>query len=493
MDDERVDLPVKVTVSVGGEILVTVLANRLRRDVLETHGSGRHGFDIYLPTLCSLKRHLVSVQIEGADVDLEGSPVLIEASDAFDEEAVSSIGRMMTAADETALPRIADALVDGLEAVLVRNASLSTQETLRHFAFSRFRHRGGGAAENPPAPRRRALLVKAAGGQDDLSGEDLVVASYAQSLIRLGFEVVIMASDAARRACAYDQTLTTQGVRFLSSPLSGSVEEVFRREGPSFGVILLFRLATAVRYAFMARSENPKARIVYVKTLAVDALPPGPSDSGFSETLDSFRRAEHFVVSLVDAVAVSKTAAPLESVNAKEMHVTWAAPVHVRPFHFEARHGLAVRGPAATRPDLVRWVEGTVLTRVREADASIDLVDTETESPRLILAPGMTAHVEVVEALASGIPCIASPNVLRDLGAPIGLHICEPADLDALAAAILLLHRDPLANRYVRHEGLDFIDDHHAPAVLDDAMGSLLRHGRKQRPTRSAVRKEMSA
>ncbi len=87
VDDEMPDIPVRLVVAAGDTILGRVLANAHRPDLREAGiADGRCAFEFDLSGLLSpLENHLVTVRSELEDTHLQGSPVLVERSGAFDD------------------------------------------------------------------------------------------------------------------------------------------------------------------------------------------------------------------------------------------------------------------------------------------------------------------------------------------------------------------------------------------------------------------------
>lgn len=515
-DEAQPDVPVHVVVSVNGEVLARVLANRQRDDVEALHGSGRHGFDIYLPGLCALRRHRITARIEGCDEDLMYSPIIVEPADSFDAEVAASLGRLIAGADLATLDRAATVLAEHIEGILDQRAALQSHEVLRHFRHRWFRHRGASPPDRAPDPPARALIIDST-RPDTNDNDSKTIESYALSLRRLGYDVTFVPADLSRPAA--DDVLDRAGVQFHYRPYTASAEEVLRRQQGAFDVLLVHRLVNAVRYIPLARHHCPNARIVYSRPATADPLPPGGSTGvgrvGFAEAMARHRRAELATASQADAVVTScnpvaerlRSALPEAGVHV----VPWSMPVRPTMVSFERRHGVAVLGltDSLHNPG-VRWLIDTVAAAVWSRDPDIECLIRDGAAPELPdgldgriarIGPDVTAsdlfdrvrltlvvssepaaHRRVAESLAAGVPCIAPADVLRDLAAPPPLFFCDTSNMLELAQAILALHSDVSANLEARKHGLDLIDSNHSAESTDSAMRELLQRRRSARP-----------
>jgi hypothetical protein len=75
-DESQPDTAVQVEIYDGKDLLATVTADNLRKDLKEQNkGNGKHGFSYQMPaTIRDGKPHVISVKISGTNFTVPGSP-----------------------------------------------------------------------------------------------------------------------------------------------------------------------------------------------------------------------------------------------------------------------------------------------------------------------------------------------------------------------------------------------------------------------------------
>lgn len=512
VDEDRPDVPLYVVISNNGELLIRVLANRNREDLERVLGSGRHGFDIYLPGLCALRRHVISARIEGADADLQDSPMIIEPSLGFDAEAEASIKRQIAAADLPALNHIAGFFAEQIENILNYRAGLQSHEVLRHFRWRWFKHRGAPVANRAPDVPRRALIIDSR--QPEYSGavDGESAASLAQSLHRLGYEVTFVPVDLHPPESALAGLLGQAGVQFHYLPYTASVEEVLRRQQGTFDVVIVHRLTNAIRYIPIVRHYCSNARIIFSRPATFELFDDQTGRIGlrreFAEAVERHRVAELFAISQVDDVftpsEADADALRLAMPEARVYVVPWTVALRPTVIPFERRHGVAFLGfEAPLRHQGTRSMIETVMKEVWAVHPEIHCIVRDesdldlrgvldnrvvTVGPdvtpsdlfdrvRLTVVPavGHLAQRNVAESLGSGVPCVAPLQVLHDMGLPIEASFADMDTLPALAKPVIILHEDAQRNRQAAELGLDFIDLRHSERSVDAIVHDILK------------------
>src|SRR5689334_22593448 len=97
-DSLRSDVPVSLIITDNDKLLGRVLANLLRPDLAAAGvGSGRHAFEFHFPrALSPTEKHVIHVRRELDGVDVPGSPITIEAAEAFDEQAQAALSSFLS-------------------------------------------------------------------------------------------------------------------------------------------------------------------------------------------------------------------------------------------------------------------------------------------------------------------------------------------------------------------------------------------------------------
>jgi hypothetical protein len=94
---------------------------------------------------------------------------------------------------------------------------------------------------------------------------------------------------------------------------------------------------------------------------------------------------------------------------------------------------------------------------------------------RVTVAPlgfGAGVSAAVLDSLAGGVPCVCSPVAAEGLDLPAPLASLVGEDAGALAASILAMQLDPLANAAAAAAGLGMVGERHSNDALDRLMGA---------------------
>ena len=505
--------PVIVQIADNGILVGEVPANRYRADLLRAGiGDGRHGFEFRIPGgLSPLMRHVVSVRCKGEAVDIDGSPVVIEAANSFDaglEQAVALAIDGLASADAQA--RVLSFMVAQTDRLVQQRADDDGQRDERR-TYWQSRRRGRLTADGGKDiadPGLRALIV------DDripLLGRDAgsqAILSHAASLRRLGYAVSLVAAD--EMASPQQAVTDSGGLSYLGAPFYTSVEDVLRRQAECFDVVYLHRADIAARYLQLARRYNPLARIVYgvadlhhVRMERQAAIEDRPDLLAASKAM---RLLECTAAWTADAVLTHSTteADLLRQVvpGANVHHVPWHVAACPTPVNRDSRFGVAFIGSSHTpNVDAAEWLVEAVLPLVWETEPTITcrLIGSDMpEAVRRLARPGVVAegHVadlrkgvfdqvrltvaplrfgagvkgKILESLAAGVPCIMSEVAAEGLQLPPDLRELVGQDETSLAALICRLHADKAALAAAASAGLKFIRQGFTTEVVDAAL-----------------------
>ncbi|MGC9268616.1 glycosyltransferase [Acidiphilium sp.] len=457
-DDHRPHQPVALLIIDNDDLLDRVVANQHRADLAAGGiGDGRHGFDVRIEGgLPGLGQHLIRVVRERDGAELAASPALIAPAGAFDAHETSLLQSLL---DGIASPA-------GIDGAIV---ALSAQ-------IDRLTARRG--AVRPAA--RRALVIDTtmpARGRD--AGSNAIL-SHVESLLRLGFAVSFVAADGA------PPPPDGPPIDWRCSPVNRSVEEVLTREAGAFDIVYLHRLDAAACYMPLVRLHQPRARVIYsvadLHHLRLARRGFVEREAALVERARKVRETELAVAGAADIVLTHSTAEAAilrrcvgtARVIVSPWAVTPGKPRRSAPFDtigFIGHFGHAPNLAAARR------LMFDIMPRLLAANPAITCLIAGSDMPpamRLWAAPGvellgavddlagffarLTVSVapmsygagikgKLLDSLAAGVPCVATPVAIEGLQWPEALAGCVATDDDGLAAAVLALCDDPKAYR----------------------------------------------
>ena len=493
------DRSAQVHIHIDGELVARLTANQARDDLAAKLGSTRHGFELFLPGLCALRRHVISARLEGDDQELPNSPLIIEAADAFDDEVETSLSRLVAAADVPTLDRAALVMSELIDTILDRRVALACGFEARDLKYRWFAHRGAPAEAQPPSVAKRALVITPSDTPATEGFDGFLTMNRAVSLLRLGFEVAVAAADLAPLAAPQNVFLAAHRIELPRRPYTASVEELLRRQRGVLDVVLLVGRETARRYFALAEGLCPSARIVCAAT-AYDLASLDMASFDMGVAVDGSRRRRDDALSSDRHLTIlpeSKTGA----LDPKKIVVSWGEAARPSLTPFQRRAGIVVLDdPSSMAPilvdlltaalDVVRGEVPAICIIWRHApppgcemDACLGketAIANIAERARVAVTLHATpaAYREVVACFAAGLPCVAPTQVLHDLGLPATQIAPDTSTADNLAAAILRLHEEAAHNANMRKRSLDEIDMRHAPADVDAALKLALRAAR---------------
>ncbi|HEX7391050.1 MAG TPA: glycosyltransferase family 4 protein [Acidiphilium sp.] len=492
-DDRHPTQPVALLVLDNGALLDRVIANAPRPDLAAAGiGSGRHGFELSLKDgLPGVGRHLIRVVRERDGAELAASPALIAAPDDFDAEARSGLA----------------ALLDGVSgAAAIDSAIAALNDEIGRLAARR--PATVSASTGHGTRTRHALvidMVTPVRGRD--AGSNAIL-SHIESLARLGYAVSFAAADPASGAPPTDIEADWQRV-----PAIRSVEELLTREAGKFDLVYLHRLDTAARYLPLARAHQPRAKLVYSVAdlhhlrLARRALIE--REPALLARARLVRASEFAVAGAADAVLTHSRAEAGLLRRALPRQTVIVAPWAVAPTELpRTRRGDAIGfiGHFGHAPNLdaARRLAFSIMPLVRARNPKIECLIAGSAMPeamrrwsapgveilgpvndaarffgrlRLTVAPmsfGAGIKGKVLDSLAAGIPCIATPTAIEGIDWPESLASCIAATDKAIAEAIVSLHADPVRRRKAATAGRALIVRDWSDQATDAALARLI-------------------
>ena len=261
-------------------VLARFAANRHRPDLQAAGiGQGWHAFEISFPGgLSPLRRHVLRIVQERDGAELTGSPVILEPENFFAPRLEQAVIQAVTALrDPTARSHALAFFAGQTERIRQHDAELSAHRRERIEAQRYSEWAGAGDGSNS---MRRTLLV--AREVDSHPGQ---LPALVAMLRRNGYAVSVVAADGLLPSPA-SNALAEIGATWCGSPFYGSVEEVLRRQGGCFDVVLLCGDDIAQRYASLARHYQPTAKTMHLRE--------GPADfdvEGAEQALASLSHA----------------------------------------------------------------------------------------------------------------------------------------------------------------------------------------------------------
>lgn len=455
------------------------------------YGDGNCGFSLRLAGLSCLAPRVLAVCRAADGALLDASPVTLEAQPR-----------------EALWPNLVEAF-DGIADAAERRADLDPPLVFLRATAEWLAETRPDLLPPPAEPAGPSALVI-----DDLwptperdAGSNAVL-DHIRSLIRLGFRVTFVAALAMDRLA--ETALAEVGARWCCTPDYYSVEEVLRRHAGRFDLVYLHRVSNARKYGALVRHYCPRARQLYsVADLYWLRRERQAAIEGRIELVAEARRlklAELSAAAFADAV-ITHSAAEAEllrrEVRGLQAHVVpWSVAPRPRRVPFGQRRGLALIGGYNHDPniDAALWLIREIMPLVWREDPFIPCLIVGPDIPegitrhvrpgivlvgpvatldeifdavRLTAAPiryGAGIKGKLVDSLAAGVPCVATPIAGEGLDLPAELKGAFAETAEAFAAEICRMHRDEAANARAAQAGLEFVASALAPERIDALM-----------------------
>jgi glycosyltransferase involved in cell wall biosynthesis len=522
MDEADPSRPVGLVIRIDGEIAYRTLASLYRQDLPDRGISeGYNGFHVWLANLSPLVAHEISIQREADGAELPGSPRTLPPAPRFDAEVEAYLVEMLEGLEHgEAESRALAFLARQTDRLLARHGERDAGGADRR-ALGQHRRRFGkllarpaGAAASGAPPRPRALFIddEIPNGRRDAGS--VAILSHMRAMAALGHEVGFVAARGLGDQEANEALARREAITAYGAPFYYSVEDVLKRQASGFDVVYLHRLSNARCYLPLARTYQPRARILYsvadlhhLRLARQGAVEARPELTEFSRQIafnefDAARRADAVITHSAVEAAVLRRGAP-----AAKVHVApWAVFAAPRGAPFHDRAGIAFIGQSAhpPNPDAVQWLTreimprvwarndalrcrivgyGWTLNAVPDRDDRVDVVGPVPDlgevlgAVRLTVAPlrfGSGIKGKVLDSFAAGVPCVMSPIAAEGLALASPLNGLVADGAEAIAEAILRLHEDEALNAAAAAAGLEMIAREASEARVIEALAGAL-------------------
>lgn len=519
-DPKHPDSPVTLEVLDGDGLVARLTANRFRGDLeAACIGDGRHGFELPLSrALSPLIRHELRVRRVADGRELAGSPLIIEPHDR--RTLVKDTRRAIdlaanTAGDPGTLDALLDTLLEGVDQIRRLRA---TQEP--ETGDDRLLSRAKPARLRP----KRALVIDDLLPRRDRDAGSNAILSHIAALRTLGWDVDFVASGELSRGDDAAEALKAWGVVCHRAPRIASVEEVFRRKRNMYDLVYMHRLSNAEAYAWLSRTWQPKARVVYgladlhhirsARQAIVHDNQELAKASVFlkARELNAMRMADAVITHSVAEAAYLAREAPSIRVHV----VPWAVRSATTAVPLRKRHGIAFVGGMrhAPNPDAVRWLAADVMPRVWERDPHMQVMLVGADwspavwgrsDPRLHLA-GQVEHLrdvfaqvrltvaplrfgagikgKVLDSFAAGLPCVMTSIAAEGIPLDRTLRAAVTDDPAAMADLICDVHYQTRLNNRLAKAGRALIESVYTEDAITAALETVVGIG----TPRSSVR-----
>ncbi len=504
------DVPVRLEVVDNGAVIAEVLAKQYRRDLEAAGiGDGRHAFRLQLPQpLDPCVEHEIVVRRASDGRELAPCPVTVAPASSVDDAVCADLSVLLgKLAARVESPKEADNLLhllqDATEQMRRAHAgSIDRQEPARQS------RRGGDML-----PGKCALVVDTEWPKLDRDAGSQAIASHILCLQQLGWHVEFVATDMMPGDAA--ARLTSAGVVCHMPPAVSSVEEVLRRHTGKFDLVYLHRAQNALAYAGLARQYQPRARLIYsvadLHFLRVGRQAEVEGRPELAREAQALCRREVFAMQLVDSV-ITHSAHEADLLG----RIAPGLAVHVVPWtvtprpyapEWTERSGIAFVANFSHAPNLdaAHWLVHSVMPLVweRNSDASclivgagmppklagtlsdprvqllghVDDLSKVYGRVRLAIAPlrsGAGIKGKVIEAFATGLPCVMTPVAAEGLPLPEALCELIAGDAEGLAALICRLHEDADYSARLGQAGMSMVCRHFSEAHVRVALAAAL-------------------
>jgi glycosyltransferase involved in cell wall biosynthesis len=518
------DAAVSLLITNNDKLVGRLLANGYREDLKTAGiGDGRFAFEFSFPQpLAPFETHIIRVFSEADGVDVPGSPVTLQASQAFDAEVERSLERVLDRCGTTDdIPAKIDFLARQIDRLLQRRADADStrvdreryRDLLQRWKSQPSRNETVAETEIAPGSAPRALVIDDRLPKSDRDAGSTAVLSHIRSLQRLGYRVTFVPAIEFNPAAADRAAIEAFDVSCGCAPYYGTVEEVLKRQAGEFDLVYLHRISNASKYGELVLNYFPKARRIYsvadlhhVRLLRQSQVEDRPELEALSKRL---QLAEFTAAAFSNAVIThSKDETDLlksRLPGAAVFTLPWSVKSRPTKVPFSQRAGFAFIGGFGHMPnqDAVRWLIKDIMPLVRSQDPSIQCFLVGSDMPeqfkqlqadgivpigyvedlteifdrvRLTVAPlayGAGLKGKVIDSLSAGIPCVCTNIAAEGLNLPAPLRACVADDPEGFAASIVCLHNSEAENDRCGRAGLEFVDVEFSDSYLDARMSEV--------------------
>jgi len=352
--------------------------------------------------------------------------------------------------------------------------------------------------------RRRALLVEACMLTPDQDSGSLRTLRMLRILRDMGCGVTFVAANLEDRQPYVDE-LRQAGVEVLHAPYVRSIDEVLRERGGEFDVVILARYYVAGPHIEAVRRYAPRALLVFdtidlhylrsrrLAELERDAKLAQAAEAIYREELDCVRRCDvTWVVSDVEQQILSREIPNARVLVLSNIH----EPVDCVP-SFAAREGLLFVGGFRHPPnvDAAMYLVRELVPRWRERLPGVKMYIAGSSPPKAIrelagegievlgfvprlepwlarcrvsvspLRYGAGVKGKVNQAMAHGLPVVASSMSVEGMHVAEGEAVLLADDPDAFADGVVRLYNDEALWNRLSRAGQVNIERHFSAAV----------------------------
>ena len=370
------------------------------------------------------------------------------------------------------------------------------------------------ARRDAPDLRPQALFIDDMFPASERSGGAGAALDHMRALLRIGFDVSFGASHDLEDRSGQEKALAALGIRSLSAPWYGSIEEMLRRHSGCFDVVYLHRVGNAASYGKLVREYCPRAELIYgvadlhhIRLARQGAVEDRPELG----RLAARQRMEELMAAHLADVVVTHSEAEAALLRAQLPGVSvalvpWSVPVHQSSTPFAKRDGIVFVGNFGHEPnvDAVHWLAREIVPLVQQEDPAIgfrivgnampgslrllaqpgfevvgaaEKLAPVLDAARLTVAPlryGAGIKSKVIESLSAGVPCIGTSIAFEGIAVPPALGGCVVDTPQMLAAALIRLYRDERSHATVAEAGQRFALVNYGEGRIDALMHQAL-------------------
>ncbi len=434
-------VPVELEISVDGDVVTRLLANRYRQDLHRASiGFGMHGFSLNFMSLSPLRDHVITVQRTRDGTHLHGSPVFIARLDSFSEKDKATLGEYLVGqAEGEGLDHMTSFLAEQVNRLLQKRWERCRPP--ERDGSPHFQRRWKSLGELSVLSKS-ALVVRPSSSDPMGSLLKSLNSDYVRSLIRLGYDVGLAMSNLA--AAESDASLPRE-VRLYSSPWIASIEELLRRGEDKYEVVLI-EGSSNLAYIPFVRYFQPRAVILFQPSEAHSrtygsGAGNAPSDRFMLERRGS-QRADVTLEATEEDISRSASIAP--GVNARCIH--WSQRLAPQKHDFSARSGILLLGGLCSPSDVstAQSLLDLLMVEVLKIDPAIKILLPTRSVPQVLrsFVNSETAGNDPIEVMLSkvrlSIVVAGDPLMSARLCALSIAHGAPPVDGDAMMLSIKL-------------------------------------------------------
>jgi glycosyltransferase involved in cell wall biosynthesis len=360
---------------------------------------------------------------------------------------------------------------------------------------------------------RRILFIDETTPTPNEDAGSVAALSHMRAMQRLGCKVTFVPADNMAHLGEITRDLQRIGVEVLHAPWFWSAEEVVRKRGAEFDAVYLHRYVNAFKYAGVLRAAMPHAKLMYsvadIHHLRLEREAMVTGDAEVAMRAGQMKARELAAMSMVDQVIVHSAheGSYLSGIvdEGRLNVIPWVVPTRPPTRDFDGRADIVFLGGYRHAPnvDAVRYFVTEVMPYLRElvpgilfriagshmpdsfhelaaADVVLDgfIPDLSAyfEGIRVMVAPlryGAGIKGKVFDALARGLPCVASSVASEGMTLVDREEIVVADDSRQIAEAIAWVYQDREAWARLQQGGLDYISRNCSEAAVSDRFAAL--------------------